>query len=79
MYMYILHMKIKKREEILRIVEEIIKNNLFKSYTFNVWRQLSGASNSYVLIRYMNVTISRIPLRTKFPINTPSNNDSFLA
>ena len=72
-------MKIKKREEILRIVEEIIKNNLFKSYTFNVWRQLSGASNSYVLIRYMNVTISRIPLRTKFPINTPSNNDSFLA
>ena len=70
-------MKIKKREEILRIVEEIIKNNLFKSYTFNVWRQLSGASNSYVLIRYMNVTISRIP--PKFPINTPSNNDSFLA
>ena len=33
--MYIVHMKIKKREEIMHIVEEIIKN-LFKKYTFVV-------------------------------------------
>ena len=46
---------------------------------FPVWRQLMMHQTTAYLLDHMHAATLRIPLRTRFPINTPANNPSSLS